>query len=638
MKKLLLSSIIVIIGITFLGRLSYLQIFSFSPDQLLEDPAIKAIYDYPERGYIYDRNGKLLVGNDPAYDVMVIPREVKPLDTLEFCKLLGIDKEKFVKELKKARVYSPRLPSVFVPQLSKQDYARLQEKMRHYHGFYIQKRSLRYYDTPSAANVLGYISEVNERDIQKNPYYTQGELTGRTGVEKVYEDTLRGRKGVQYIQKDRFNRDIGKYKDGTLDVEPEQGKEIHITIDKELQEYGERLMHGKWGGIVAIEPSSGEILSMISGPTYDPSLLVGRKRSANYSKLHYDTISKPTFDRSILAEGSPGSPFKILNALVALQENAIQPTTTFQCYNGFYVGRTKRGCHCGGGMRNMHVGIYNSCNAYFAGTFRKIYEQYETTDEAHDVWEKHVKSFGLGNYLGSDLHTGRKGRIPSKEYYDKWYGDNRWSSSYIISNSIGQGEVAVTPIQLANMTAAIANRGHYYTPHLIKKVEGKDITVPDFVKPKHTTIDKRHFEPVIQGMADVYNKGTARWVQIPDISIAGKTGTVENFTKIDGVKTQLTDHSVFIAFAPVENPKIAIAVYIENGYYGARYGGHIASLMIEKYIKGKITRKDLENRMLERTLLHEYSKPYSGEEFKINEHDWSQHAKKPETELELFQR
>ncbi len=638
MKKLLLSSIIVIIGITFLGRLSYLQIFSFSPDQLLEDPAIKAIYDYPERGYIYDRNGKLLVGNDPAYDVMVIPREVKALDTLEFCKLLGVDKEKFIKELKKARVYSPRLPSVFVPQLSKQDYARLQEKMRRYKGFYIQKRSLRYYDTPSAANVLGYISEVNERDLAKNPYYTQGELTGRTGVEKVYEDTLRGRKGVQYIQKDRFNRDIGRYKDGSLDVEPEQGKEIHITIDKDLQEYGELLMHGKWGGVVAIEPSSGEILSLISGPTYNPSLLVGRKRSANYSKLHYDTISKPTFDRAILAEGSPGSPFKTINALVALQEGAITPSTTIQCYNGFYVGRTKRGCHCGGGARNMNVGIYKSCNAYFAGTFRKIYEKFDTTDEGHDIWEKHVKSFGLGNYLGSDLHTGRKGRIPSKEYYDKWYGDNRWSSSYIISNSIGQGEIAVTPIQLANMTATIANRGHYYTPHLIKKVEGKDITLPDFVKPKHTTIDKRHFEPVVQGMAEVYRKGTARGVQIPDIEIAGKTGTVENFTIIDSVKTQLTDHSVFVAFAPVENPQIAIAVYIENGYYGARYAGHIASLMIEKYIKGKITRKDLEKRMLERTLLHEYAKPYSGEEFRINEYDWSQHAKKPETELELFQR
>lgn len=634
MKKFLLSSIIVIIGLTFIGRLSYLQIFSFSADQVLEDPAIKAIYDYPERGYIYDRYGKLLVGNDPAYDVMVIPREVKTLDTLEFCGLLDIEKEKFVKQLRRARIYSPRLPSVLVPQLSKQDYARLQEKMRRYPGFYIQKRSLRYYDTNAAANVLGYISEVNERDLAKNPNYVQGELTGRTGIEKVYEDTLRGSKGIQYIQKDRFNRDIGKYKDGELDVQPVQGKEIHITIDKELQEYGERLMHGKRGGIVAIEPSSGEILTMISGPTYDPSLLVGRKRSKNYTKLYYDSIAKPTYDRSILAEASPGSPFKTLNALVALQEGVIVPKTNFRCYNGFYVGRTLRGCHCGGGSRNMNAGIYKSCNAYFANTFRKIYEKYETTDEAQDVWSKHIKSFGLGDYLGSDLHTGRKGRIPSKEYYDKWYGDNRWSSSYIISNSIGQGEVSVTPIQLANMTAAIANRGHYYTPHVIKKVAGKDISIPAFTKPKYTTIDKKHFEPVIQGMADVYRKkgGTAYYLQVPDIEIAGKTGTVENFTIIDSVKTQLTDHSVFVAFAPIENPKIALAVFIENGYYGGRYAGHIASLLIEKYIKKEITRKDLEKRMFERTLEHEYAKPYSGMPFEINEYDWSHHARKPEND------
>ncbi|WP_291868311.1 penicillin-binding protein 2 [Maribacter sp.] len=622
MKKILLSSLIILIGITFLGRLSYLQIFSFSPDQVKEDPAIKAIYDYPERGYIYDRNGKLLVGNDPAYDVMVIPREVKPLDTLEFCGLLNIEKEKFIKSLKKARVYSPRLPSVLVHQLSKEDYARLQEKMRKYTGFYIQKRSLRYYDTNSGANVLGYISEVNESDLAKNEDYIQGELTGRTGVEKQYEEILRGRKGVQYIQKDRFNRDIGAYKEGALDTLPLQGKQISITIDKVLQEYGERLMVGKRGGIVALEPSTGEILSMISGPTYNPALLVGRQRSKNYTKLYNDTIANPTWDRSILAQQPPGSPFKTLNALIALQEEVIKPNTTIRCYNGFYVGTSKKGCHCGGGLRNMNSGIYKSCNAYFAGTFRKIYDKFDTTDEGMDVWEKHMKSFGLGDYLGYDLPFGQKGRIPSKEYYDKWYEDNRWSSSYIISNAIGQGEVLATPVQLANMTAAIANRGHYYTPHILKKIEGEDISNPKFTEPKHTTIDRKHFEPVIQGMADVYRKGTARWVQIPGIEVAGKTGTAENFIKINGVRTQLTDHSVFVAFAPVNNPQIAIAVYIENGYYGSRYAGHIASLMIEKYIKGEVTLKNLEKKMLEKTLEHEYAKPYSGEEFKINEYGW----------------
>lgn len=622
MRKILLSSIIILIGITFLGRLSYLQIFSFSTNHVMEDPAIKAIYDYPERGYIYDRQGKLLVGNDPAYDVMVIPREVKPLDTLEFCSLLGIDKEKFIDKLKKAQVYSPRLPSVLVPQLSKQDYAKLQEKMRRYKGFYIQKRSLRYYDTPSAANVLGYISEVNEGDLAVNKYYVQGELKGRTGVERYYEDLLRGRKGVQYIQKDRYNRDIGPYKNGTLDTLPEQGKQISITIDKTLQEYGEVLMNGKRGGIVAIEPATGEILSMISGPTYNPALLVGRERSQNYTELYYDTIANPTWDRSIHAQQPPGSPFKTLNALIALQEGALNESTTIQCFNGFYVGKKKRGCHCGGGLRDLNKGIYLSCNAYFAGTFRKIFENFETTDEAMDVWEKHMRSFGLGDYLGYDLPFGQKGRIPDKEFYDKWYGDNRWSSSTIISNSIGQGEILATPVQLANMTAAIANRGHYFTPHILKKIEGKEITNSKFTKAKHTTIDPKYFEPVVRGMADVYKKGTARWLQIPDIEIAGKTGTAENFTKIDGVRTQLTDHSVFVAFAPVDNPRIAIAVYIENGYFGSRYAGHIASLMIEKYLKGEISRTDLEKRMLEKTLEHEYAKPYSEKAFKINERVW----------------
>lgn len=622
MKKFLLSSIIIIIGITFIGRLSYLQIFRFSPTQIAEDTAIKAIYDYPERGYIYDRDGNLLVANQPAYDVMVIPREVKPLDTLEFCDLLRIDKQTFISKLEKAKIFSPRLPSVLVQQLSKEDYAGLQEKMRKYEGFYIQKRLLRYYDTKSGANVLGYISEVNDWEIKENPYYIQGELTGRTGIEKQYEEVLRGRKGVKYIQKDRFNRDLGPYRDGTLDTLPIPGQEINVTLSKQLQEYGERLMNGKRGGVVAIEPSSGEILALISGPTYDPALLVGRERSRNYNNLHYDTIAKPTWDRSILAEPSPGSPFKTLNALVALQEGVITPKTKFRCYNGFYVGNKKRGCHCGGGVRDMNVGIYRSCNAYFAGTFRKIYDKFNTTDEGMEVWEKHVESFGLGNYLGYDLPNGRPGRIPGVSYYDNVYGDNRWASSFIISNAIGQGEVAATPIQLANMTAAIANRGYFYTPHIIKKIGGEEISIDKYTTPKHTTINREHFDPVVKGMAEVYTRGTAKWLKIPDIAIAGKTGTVENFTIINGERKQLTDHSIFIAFAPVENPKIALAVYIEHGYYGARYAGHIASLMIEKYLKGEISRTDLEKRMLEKTLEHEYAKPYSGEDFKINEYVW----------------
>src|SRR5690606_10374151 len=376
------------------------------------------------------------------------------------------------------------------------------------------------------------------------------------------------------------------------------------------------------GGIVAIEPKTGEILAMISGPTYDPALLVGRERSKNYNKLHYDTIARPTWDRSILAQQSPGSPFKVLNALLGLQEGVIDPDTKIRCFNGFYVGNTLRGCHCGGGNRDLITGIYRSCNAYFAGTFRKIYDKYPTTDQGMDVWEAHMKSFGLGDFLGTDLPTGAPGRIPDQAYYDKWYGNGRWAASTIISNAIGQGEVATTPLQLANMTAAIANRGYYYTPHVIKKIGNSTAIDPKFSEPNYTTIDRKYFEPIIEGMANVYEYGTARWLQIPGVDIAGKTGTVENFVRVKGERMQLTDHSIFVAFAPVENPQIALAVYIENGYFGARYGGHIASLLIEKYLKGTISRTDLEKRMLEKSLEAEYAKPYSGEPFKINERVW----------------
>ncbi len=621
MVKNLISVSILFISLAFLGRLSYLQLIKDSSEKLTEDPAIKRVHIYPERGYIYDRDGKLLVGNQTTYDVMVVPRKVREFDKDALCKMLKISVEEFDKRLDRAR-QNPRLPSVMVAQLDKKDYAILQEKMHRFPGFYIQRKSIRYYNTHAAANVLGFIREVDQADLDRSNVYIPGEMKGQSGVEKQYENILKGSKGVEFIQLDRLNREIGPYKDGALDTLPDIGKEIYITLDKDLQEYGEKLMRWKNGGIVAIEPSSGEILAMISGPTYDPNLLVGRERSQNYTRLYNDSIFRPIWDRSILAEPSPGSPFKVLNALAALQEGAIDTNTRFQCYNGFYVGNVKRGCHCGGGLRDLNTGIYRSCNAYFAGTFRSFYEHFPSTDTAMDVWEKHMKSFGLGNYLGTDLPTGRPGRIPNREYYDKAYGDNRWSYSYIISNAIGQGEVAATPIQLANVMAAIGNRGWYYTPHIIKRIGGNTPIESKFKEKHYTTIDAEHFEPVIKGMADVYRRGTAYWLQIPGVEIAGKTGTVENFTRIDGERVQLTDHSLFVAFAPIDKPKIAIAVFIEHGYYGARYAGHIASLMIEQYLKGTITRKDLEQRMLSKSLVDEYMKPYLCEPFEINEDVW----------------
>ncbi len=618
MRRLLLFSLIVFTGIVFIGRLSYLQIYKADSYSLYDDNAIRPVYDYPKRGFVYDRNGKLLVSNQPSYDVMVIPREVEPLDTVEFCELLKIDKERFIKTYKKARRYSPRLPSVFVSHLSKEDYAVLQEKMRKFRGFYIQKRSLRQYETSIGANVLGFIAEANRSIIKKNPYYKLGDLIGKQGVELSYENELRGTKGIKFIQKDRFNRDIGAYKGGALDTIPEPGKDITISIDSDLQEYGELLMQNKRGGIVAIEPKSGEILSLVSAPSYNPNLLVGRARSRNYTRLNNDTISRPLIDRGLLRMHEPGSPFKALVALAALQEHAITPETTIYCSGAYnYGGRRPMGCHCGTGRRNLIKGIEQSCNSYFANAFRKTIDMYDKPTKGMDVWSEHIKSFGLGNYLGYDLPIGKKGNIPDGDYYNKWYPGFRWGATTVISNAIGQGEVLVTPIQLANMTAAIANRGFYYTPHIIKDIKG-DAIDRKFTEPKYTSIDKAFFEPVIQGLHDVYNKGTASFLKVPGIDICGKTGTAENFTKIDSVRTQLTDHSIFIAFAPKDNPKIAIAVFVENGYYGARWAGRITSLMIEKYLKREVTLKYMEKMVLEKSLEEEYAKPYSGKPFRIN--------------------
>lgn len=622
MRRILLYIIVITSGLIFLARLFYLQVLDDSFVGRSENNAIKVVYDYPQRGFIFDRNGELMVSNQPSYDVMVIPRNLKPFDTTEFCRILSLTPEQLATRLDKAKIYSPRLPSVVVPQLTKSEYAYLQEKMRKYEGFYIQKRSLRDYYTEHGANVLGYIAEVNQRIVNENPYYLSGDLIGRQGVEGYYEELLRGVKGVKYIQKDRFNRDIGPYKNGVYDTLPKKGKDLTITIDAQLQAYGEKLMENKRGGIVAIEPSSGEILAMVTAPSYDPADLVGRKRSENFTKLWLDSISKPLFDRGLLAEYPPGSPFKTINALIGLQEGVVTTQDRFVCQHGYYYGRGRKlGCHAHPSPLSMIPGIAQSCNAYFANVYRRIVEKYPTPQEGVDAWAAHLRSFGLGDYLGSDLSTGRPGKIPSAEYYNNIYNypTYKWFSTATISNAIGQGEVLMTPIQLANMTAAIANRGWFYTPHILKEIDGSSIKEEEFTVKKQTTIDPRHFEPVIEGMHQVYKVGTASALQIPGIEIAGKTGTAENFTKIGGKRVQLTDHSIFIAFAPVDNPKIALAVFVENGYWGGRYAGRIAGLMIEKYLKGEITRKDMEDWIMSHSLEEEYAKPYSGEPFKINQ-------------------
>ena len=609
MRKTLLPLIIIIATSLLLIRIFYLQVVNDTFKLQSENNAIKIKYDYPERGYIYDRYGKLLVANQPSYDIMVIPREVKQIDTAEFCLLLNITKEFFDERMAKAKVYSPRLPSVFLPQLNKLEYAAFQEKIRKFDGFYIQKRSLRDYQVSAGANVFGFIRQVSEKEVEKNPYYNSGDLIGKQGVEESYEKILRGIKGVKYIQKDKYNREIGSYKEGKYDTIAVQGEDINLSISSELQKYGEQLMINKRGGIVAIEPSTGEILALVTAPSYDPAILVGRQRSKNYTKLYNDSIAKPLYDRGLLAEYPPGSPFKIVTGLIGLQEKVINEQTTFMCNHGFSYARGRfMKCH-GSGPHQLHNGIYNSCNAYFGNVYMRIINKYVRPETAVNIWSDHVKSFGLGQFMGYDLPTGKKGKVPTGKTYNRMYPGWHWDSKTIVSNAIGQGEVLMTPIQLANMMAAVANRGYYYTPHIIKKIKGEQID-PKYRVKHQTTIDRKYFEPMISGLFDVYNFGTASALRVEGIDICGKTGTAENFAKINGKRTKLQDHSIFVAFAPKDHPKIALAVLVENGHFGAQNAGPIASLMIEKYLRRKITRTDLETKMLNKSLQGEYDKYY----------------------------
>jgi penicillin-binding protein 2 len=609
MRKALLPILVVIVGSLLLMRLFYLQVINDDLKLKSENISIKINYTYPERGYIFDRSGKLIVANQPSYDIMVIPREVKNIDTLELCNLLTITKEDFIKKVEKAKVYSPMLPSIFLAQLNKEEYAAFLEKQRRFSGFYIQKRSLRDYQVANGANVFGFITQVNEKIIEGNPYYKSGDLIGRQGVEEYYEEILRGQKGVQYIQKDKFNREIGSYKDGKYDTIAKQGRDITLSLDAELQKYGEELMTNKWGGIVAIEPKTGEILALVSAPTFDPKILVGRQRSRNYTALYKDSIAKPLYDRGLLAEYPPGSPFKILTGLIGLQEGTINDSTAFYCRHGFRYGRKFMRCHCSGGAVRLHRAIYQSCNSYFSQSYMKLINKYSTPGEGVDVWNKHLKSFGLGNFMGYDLPTGRKGNIPSSKTYNRLYPNGGWKATNIVSNAIGQGEVLMTPMQLANFMAAVANKGYYYTPHIIKKIDGQ--LIDKKFRTKHvTTIDRKHFTPIIDGMFDVYNYGTAKGLGVKGIDICGKTGTAENFLKVNGKRVKLQDHSIFVAFAPKDNPKIAIAVFVENGYWGARWAGPITTLMIEKYLNKKISRVDFEKRMLNGSLKGQYQKLY----------------------------
>jgi len=583
-----------VIIIIFIVRLFSIQVVDDSYKTSSENNVIRKETDHPRRGLIYDRNNELIVYNEAAYDLMITPNQANSIDTNLICSLLSIDTLALEKRLEKAKSYSMYKSSVFMKQISVETYTKLQENMFLMPGFYVQARTLRKYPYSTASHLLGYVGEVNQQIIKKNPYYKEGDYIGVSGIEKAYEDKLKGIKGEKLLLKDVHNNIKGSFKNGKFDTKSIPGKNLTSSIDIFLQNYGEQLMKNKRGSVVAIEPSTGEILCLVSAPNYDPNTLVGRKRSENYTVLNNDSINKPLFNRAALAQYPPGSTFKLINALIGLQEKVIKSSTHFECDDGFVYGEEKRKmkCHEHRSPLNLEESIANSCNAYFCNVYKSIIENYPTTYEGYDAWRNYVMSFGLGNWLNNDLPTGQKGFVPNKNYYDRIYGKKRWKSLTNLSLSIGQDALLTTPIQMANMTAAIANRGYYYTPHIIKKIESDSIE-SRFKTKIYTEIDSSYFDIVIKGMQEVVeNKelGTSNIAKMDDVTVCGKTGTAQN--------PHGKDHSIFIGFAPKDKPKIALAVYVENGGWGSTWAVPIGSLMIEKYINDTISRQYLEERIV----------------------------------------
>ena len=598
-RKWVIAGAVLAVVAIYVVRLFMLQVGDNDYKRYADSNAFQRKILYPSRGFIYDRNGELMVYNQPAYDVMMIPREVRGLDTLDFCNTLGITIEQFekyisdMKDRRKNPGYSTYTPQVFMTQLSAQDYGRLQEKLYKYPGFYTQNRVLRQYSRPIAANVLGNIREVSPSDIEKDDYYRRGDYTGDLGVEKSFEEVLRGVKGEEILLRDAHGRIKGKYEDGRYDVQPVSGRNITLSIDADLQAYGEKLMRGKTGAIVAIEPATGEILALVSSPTYDPSVLVGRERGKNYAKLTRDPAN-PLFDRAIMAMYPPGSTFKPTQGLIFLEEGIITPETNYPCTGGFVVGGLRVGCHAHPSPLPLIPSLATSCNAYYCYGLRSMLDnrrQYESTSEAFEIWKNHLVSMGYGYRLGVDLPGEKRGFLPNSKYYDKFYGENRWRALTIISIAIGQGEILATPLQIANLAATIANRGYFYTPHVVKSIQDSIIDTT-YTERRYPSIDSRYYDYIVEGMRAAVTGGTCKTANLPDIEVCGKTGTAQN--------PHGRDHSAFMGFAPMDNPRIAIAVYVENAGFGATYGVPIGSLMMEYYLKGEITdpaRKDLEHRM-----------------------------------------
>lgn len=602
-RKYILMGVIILVGLIYIFRLFYIQVIDESYKLDARNQAFRYNTEFPVRGYIYDRNNKLLVYNEAAYDLMVLPKKIKNLDTTDFCNLLGITKETFLRKMKKAvqAPNSPRKQSIFEKQLSPKEYASLQERLYRFPGFYVQSRTLRKYPKKIAAHMLGYIGEANKETTERDPYYNEGDYLGISGIEKTYEKALRGKKGMHIMMVDVHNREKGSYMNGLYDTMAIPGKPLTSTIDADLQEYAEILMQNKIGSVVALDPSTGEILSIVTSPTYDPNLFVGRARNKNYVQLSQDSIGKPLFNRSTMASYPPGSTFKLIMALIGMQENVLTPGTRYPCAGGYppLGGRPK--CHPHPSPMDLIGAIGTSCNSYFSFVFKSVIDdkKYHDTYKAYENWREIAMSFCLGVKTGSDLANELRGNVPSIKYYDKVFGKGSWKASTVISLGIGQAEMGITPLQNANLVAIIANKGWYYTPHIVKAIGGDpNDSLLDRFKIKHNTMitDTAIYNVVIRGMAKAVESGTAGNLKIEGIPYGAKTGTAQN--------PHGKDHSVFVCFAPLENPKIAVGILIENAGFGSTWAGPIARLMMEKYLKGKITRPDLEKRMIEGDLIH----------------------------------
>jgi len=569
-----------------------LQVLNTSYKTKADENAIREITIHPARGFIYDRNDSLLVYNDAAYDLMVVPKELRPFDTAELCRVLDLDIEDVRKKIEKAKKYSGSVPSLFKQQISKEDYGYLQEKMSEFPGFFVQSRTLRSYPQPIAAHILGYVSEVDEQDVENDSYYRMGDYIGKSGIEKAYEPILRGVKGKRKVLVDVHNREMGSYNNGEDDIVAVPGTSIWSTLDMQLQRYGEELMAGKRGAIVAIEPKTGEILCLVSSPNYDPNLLVGTARPKNYGKLVTDP-EKPLFNRALQAAYPPGSTFKLANGLIALQDHIITPSTVYSCSGGgYHLGNHVVHCHNCGGL-NIYSAIQRSCNTFFCRAYYNILSnrvKYKNIDEAYTAWLDYMSSMGFLQVFDTDLPYELKGRIPTAEYFDKKY-NNSWNGNTVVSMGIGQGEAAVTPLQMANMLAVIANKGYYIRPHVVRAIGNRDSLNTQFNNKIYSKIEPRHFETVLQGMKQVVTAGTGRGAAIPGIEVAGKTGTAQN--------PHGRDHSVFALIAPANDPQIVVFCLVENGGFGATVACPIASLMAEYYLNRKVERTDLEQRMKE---------------------------------------